>query len=633
MRDTVTITKVIVPRRRFNLLSRQRLLDLLENLLEYRLIHVAAPAGYGKTSLLIDLAHQVEYPVCWLALDSLDQSIYRFLVHFIAAIQYQFSDFGKNSFAVLQSAQQTDMNLDLLVTTIVNEIYEHISEHFALVLDDYHLVEESEEIKTFINRFAQEMDENCHLVIASRSLLNLLDLPLMVGRTQVKCLGSDELAFCPGEIKALLQRIYDQSISDEQAQNLANETEGWITGLLLSAEAMWKGMTDQVRVTRVTGVDVYDYLAQQVLDQQSQQVRDFLLRTSLLEEFNAQLCQSVLGQAPDGTSWSQLIEAVRHHNLFVQPVENGGTWLRYHHLFQNFLQKQLSKEQPQVEERILRRLLEECKDRLEWEKAYAVCQRLADDEVTIDFITGAGLLLLRNGRYSLLVMWIDALPVIVLKSFPVLLALQGAAAMYLGEVERGFSLLNQAEVHLHNDSQYLAYTNIWRAFAHCKQGKYKEALCDANHAIELTCNLDNQQSVYAEALEVKGESLYFLGCPDEALEYIENALNIFTAIDDLENIAYANVVLGFMMMESGRHKKAIRYFLTALDIYRTTNNLINQSKTLLNLGTSTLALGDLTGAQAHFCELLNITRQIGNEPIVAYALANIGIVYAELLLV
>jgi len=173
MNEEVTITKIIVPRRRFDLLSRQRLLDLLENLLEYRLILVTAPAGYGKTSLLIDLTHQVEYPVCWLALDSLDQNIYRFLIHFIAAIQYQFPDFGVTSFAVLQSAQQAGMNLDHLVSTIVNEIYEHVSEHFVVVLDDYHLVEESTDINYFINRFAQEIDENCHLAIASRSSLSL----------------------------------------------------------------------------------------------------------------------------------------------------------------------------------------------------------------------------------------------------------------------------------------------------------------------------------------------------------------------------------------------------------------------------------------------------------------------------
>ncbi len=630
MNETVAITKVIVPRRRFEILSRQRLLDLLENLLEFRLILVTAPAGYGKTSLLIDLAHQVEYPVCWLALDALDQNFHRFLVHFIAAIQYQFPEFGDNSFAVLQSSQKTDINLDHLVSTIVNEIYEHVSEHFVVVLDDYHLVEENEEVITFINRFAQEMDENCHLTIASRSMVNLPDLPLMLGRSQVLGLGFDELAFRSGEIKVLLQRNYDQSISDEEAENLASNTEGWITGLLLSAKIKWKGMTNQVRVTRMSGVNVYDYLAQQVLDQQTQDVRNFLLRTSLLEEFNAELCQSVLDQPPNGKSWSQFIEYILTSNLFVQPVESDGTWLRYHHLFRDFLQKQLSMEQPRVEKCILQRLLEEYKDRQEWEKAYVVCQRLDKNEVTIEFITDVGLLLFKNGRYSLLAKWIDCFPAEELISFPELLALRGALAMHLGEVERGKSLLNQAEQYLPAGSHYLAQALVWRAFAYCKRGKYQQALRDANRSLEIISKIENQQIIHAEALEVKGECLYFLGHPEEGLAHVEFALEIFSALDDQENMAYANMALGYMMMERGNYQQANVYFLKAFEIIRLTNNLLRKSELLLNLGVSTLDLGNLLRAHSYFQESLNIARQMCYPPFEAYVLTNFGDLFARL---
>ena len=633
MRETVTITKVILPRRRFEILSRQRLLDLLENLLEYRLILVTAPAGYGKTSLLIDLAHQVDYPVCWLALDTLDQSIHRFLLHFIAAIQYQFPEFGENSFAVLQSAQQTDMKLDHLVTSIVNEIYEHVSEHFVVVLDDYHLVAESEDVKTFINRFVQEMDENCHLAIASRVMVNLPDLSLLVGRSQVMGLSFDELAFLPGEIKLLIQRNYDQPISDEEADNLANETEGWITSLLLTAEMQWKGITDQVRVARVSGVDLYDYLAQQVLDQQSQPVRDFLLRSSLLEEFNAEMCQSVLGQAPNGKSWSHFIENILNSNLFVQPVESDGTWLRYHHLFRDFLQKQLSKEQPHVEDRILRRLLEEYKERLEWEKAYEVCNRLADEADIIDFIKSAGIPLIANGRYSILAKWIDDLPTEVLSSNPALLAQRGGVAMRQGEIEHGLSLLNQAEQHLPAGDHNLAQALVWRAFAYCKRGKYQQALNDANRSLEIISRIENQQSTHAEALEVKGECFYFMGHPEQGLAHIEFALEIFSALDDQENMAYANMAIGYMMTGSGQYRRAIKYFLNALDNNRQTNNPVRHSEIILNIGFAFHIQGDLIQAHANYFETLKIVGQIGYEPYAARALANLGSIYAELSLI
>jgi LuxR family maltose regulon positive regulatory protein len=153
----VTRTKILVPRRPATLLTRQRLLGLLHNLLDYRLTIVAAPAGYGKTSLLVDWAHHDEMPVCWYALDTLDRDFHRFIAHLIASISSRFPDFGKRSAALLHSTA-ADFDLDHLVTVTVNDAYEHIQEHFVLVLDDYHLVGESEMISGFLSRFVQGVD-------------------------------------------------------------------------------------------------------------------------------------------------------------------------------------------------------------------------------------------------------------------------------------------------------------------------------------------------------------------------------------------------------------------------------------------------------------------------------------------
>ncbi|TFG49918.1 MAG: hypothetical protein E4H33_01265, partial [Anaerolineales bacterium] len=282
-------TKIILPRRHKDLLSRHRLLNMLDDMLEYRLTLIAAPAGYGKTSLLVDLAARVEYPVCWLSIDPLDQDLLRFMQYFVAAIRQQFPEFGGPSSSLLSNLGAGDLDLQQVLRTIINDLYDHVEEHFALVLDDFHLIDSSPAINQFINRFVQEMDENCHLVILTRSLLSLPDLPLMVGRSQVKGLSFEELAFHPEEVKELYKIKYQQEISDQDAEKAAGESEGWITGLLLSAESLQDGISDHGRAARAAGIDLYDYLARQVLDQQPPEMQDFLLRTSLLEEFNAAL--------------------------------------------------------------------------------------------------------------------------------------------------------------------------------------------------------------------------------------------------------------------------------------------------------------------------------------------------------
>ncbi len=168
----VTRTKLQIPRRRSEILSRPRLLDLIDELLDYRLIIVAAPAGYGKTSLLVDYAEKHLYPFCWYSLDAHDKDDpRRFFAHFISAIaeNENFKNFGKTSLAALEGMSQDAINLDMLISLVINDIYENITEHFVLVLDDYHLVEEQKDVRYFINRFIQDVGENCHLILASRS--------------------------------------------------------------------------------------------------------------------------------------------------------------------------------------------------------------------------------------------------------------------------------------------------------------------------------------------------------------------------------------------------------------------------------------------------------------------------------
>src|SRR4030065_2918227 len=152
-------TKVILPQRRKDLFSRQRLINLLYDVLDEKLIMVIAPAGYGKTSLLIDFAYQVDLPVCWYAVDELDQTPERFFTFFIAALHRRFPEFGEASKAAIKAINQFNPDINQLVPVIVNDAYEHIREHFLIVLDDYHLVSNVREIQAFINRFIKDSAE------------------------------------------------------------------------------------------------------------------------------------------------------------------------------------------------------------------------------------------------------------------------------------------------------------------------------------------------------------------------------------------------------------------------------------------------------------------------------------------
>ncbi len=636
----LTHTKVLLPRRRPDLLSRQRLLDLLYDLLDQKLIIIAAPAGYGKTSLLIDLAHRTELPVCWYALDALDRDPQRFIAHFIASIAHRFPRFGQRSTTLLQDlgraspADLTGLPLDQLTTTIVNEAYEHIREHFVIVLDDYHFVDGREEIDYFINRFVQDVDENCHLVIASRMLLTLSDLPLMVARSQVGGLSFEELAFRADEIQSLVLQNYHLTMPQGAAEELAQETEGWITGLLLSTQTMWQGMADRLRLARASGVGLYDYLAQQVLDQQPAPVRDFLLRTSLLEEFDADLCEAVLGPAryPGGEDWHSLINTILRNNLFVLRIGDEGTWLRYHHLFRDFLQARLAQELPDEEKRIRRRLADVYAEREEWEKAYNLYRQMDNVSAIADLVEYAGPSLVKAGRITVLAEWLDILPAETLNSRPDLLSLRGAAASMLGEMERGLLLQNQAEAAFRQAGNWprLAHVLVRRAVDHRLLGNYQASLADADEALGMTQQNGTLRDIRAEALRARGTSLYHMGQLAEAAEWLTQSLAAYMALNDEQYEALVRMELGMVHSGSGHYDEALKQFNYALQYWRKANNVVQQANLLNNLGVLHHLKGDYEQAGSLLEKALTCARQGGYVRMEAFVLSGIGDLYADL---
>ncbi len=634
MSHPVTRTKFILPRRRTDLISRPRLLDLVADLLDQKLIIVAAPAGYGKTSLLVDMAYHTDMPVCWYSIDPLDREFSRFVTYLIASINQRFPAFGPISELTLKNLPPDLADIDALVTTMTNEIYETIQEHFLIVLDDYHLIDGQEPINRFLGAFLQAMGENCHIAIASRTLLTLPDLPLMVARSQVGGLGFDQLAFQPEEIRQLIQQNQHVLISDQDVAELSRLSEGWITGLLLSTQMRGKGLSERLRLASMSSDGLYDYLIQQVLDQQSPSVRDFLLRTSLLEEFDAELCEAVFGPPayPGGETWRSLMDQVLHDNLFILPVGEKGQWLRYHHLFRDFLQSRLSLENPTEAAQITRALAKVYTQRQEWDKAYTLFQRMGDTTDVVEMIEQAGSLMIKNGRLTTLAAWIDALPERDLASHPVVLSVRGSLAVMLGEIERGLVLLNAAETALRQsgDAGQLAMMLSRRAHAYQNLGKYSEAIQDTLEAIRI-CGGD-KQLLPAKALAHRtlGMNLYRTGQWDKAVDQLQESANIYDILGNIESLGHAQIDLGNIYNNSGYYSRARLFYNSALQSTRKVGDLARQAVVLNNLGVLGMWMGDYEHVSTLFDQALAAAQQSGYLRMEGTTLASIGDLYRDL---
>ncbi|MGI6741022.1 MAG: tetratricopeptide repeat protein [Brevefilum sp.] len=631
----ITRTKIIIPRRHDEILTRQRLLEILNELLDQKLIIVAAPAGYGKTSLLIDFANHSVWPICWLSLDSLDQDPFRFISHFISAIHAHFPDFGQNSISILNHTPQDKLEIPALVTTLINDIYDHIKEHFILILDDYHLVEENERVREFVNQFIQDVDENCHLMISSRRLLTLPDMPLLVARNQVGGISYKEVSFLPDELQALLLKNYHLSISDQSAESITQQTEGWITGLLLSTQLLEEEIGERIRVARVSGVGLYEYLAQQVFEVQPGDVQEFLLRTSLLEEFDLEKCERVIGGALNvSCPWQELMNALMVRNLFVLPVDEGpGLWLRYHHLFRDFLQARMLQNRPDEAYKITIALGDDFAFQKDWDRSFRLYEQVNATEKMVRMLEIAGSEMIAKGQLLTLQGWLNKLPPEVLNSRSSLISLQAAIMIGMGEVREGSDLLDRVINLLDKgelDKETLTLSLIRRSYAHRVLGDYESSKKDSQRAIDILQDAPELSMIKAEAMRILGGTYYLQGELKIALVTLKESLRIFEAYNDQQNIPKLLFNIGFMNFTMGDYDRAELMYHDALEYWQSGGNLAWAAELLNNLGVLQQLRGDYEPAAKSFEKAVDYAKISNSAQSEGLSLASLGDLYRDL---
>lgn len=625
-------TRISIPRRRGDLITRQRLLDLIDQQLEKKLVLVTAPAGYGKTSLLVDYASSSVLPVCWYSVDALDFEPQRFISNFILAINHRFPQVGQRSLAALQNAI-TNLDVDYLASVLVNDLFEHVSEHFILVVDDFHLVAENSPIRNFVSRFVQDADENCHLILTSRSLLAMPVFTLLAARGEVSGLDYEDLSFKFDEIKTYYQQNQETSLADADVDEIYQKTEGWITGILLVSQSQIKRPIGRPWLGRSPGVKLEDYF-QHMVDEQPPEIIRFLLRSSLIEEFDPELCRVVIGQALglEKEDWFSLKREAVRRNLFTLDVSEDGSWVRYHHLFLDYLQIRMRREFPAEADAIDGELAKYHILNAAWNDAFSIYRRMGATHELANLVEKAGAELVVKGRLQMLSSWLDALAPDVLSARPFIVSLQGALAALTGNSELALTLYNQAvaAMHLPEDRRNLARALAWRAVAHRLVGNLSLSIADSRESLELIAEDLDLRKVKAENYRCIGLCLNKQGLLKEALSWLGQALNTSLAIGDAENAAIIRLGLGATCENLGKYAEAKSYYQAALEHWQKTNNSVWLANLLNNLGVLQHLTGEYEQAVSSYESALEHARISGNVRYEAFVLAGIGDVYADL---
>jgi LuxR family transcriptional regulator, maltose regulon positive regulatory protein len=334
-------TKLFTPRWRSTLVSRPRLAERLSRGTESTLTLVSAPAGFGKTTLLAEwlaASPSGERSVAWLSLDQADNESASFWTYVTTSLHRTVPTAG-TALAWLQEPQPPQ--IETILAALLNELSAVVG-NIVLVLDDYHVIE-SPDIQEQMTFLLEHLPPHVHVVIATRAD-PALPLARLRARGELVEIRAADLRFTPHEAAMYLNEVEGLELGASDVAALEARTEGWIAALQLAALSM-QGRDDVAGfIAGFAGDDrfVVDYLVEEVLQRQSEEVRSFLLMTCILERLSGALCDAVTGQ--DGGRGT--LEALDRANLFVVPLDDRRRWYRYHHLFADVLQARLLEEQP-----------------------------------------------------------------------------------------------------------------------------------------------------------------------------------------------------------------------------------------------------------------------------------------------
>ena len=443
MMTPILTTKLHIPTAASTVVHRARLFQDLNAGLEHKLILVSAPAGFGKTSVITSWLETQAHTIAWLALDENDSDIARFMLYLISALQTIHADMGQGVLPALASPQT--LSLDLILTQLVNDIAQ-MPDDFILVLDDYHTIE-SQDVDHAISFLLNHGSPQMHIVITTREDPNL-PLAGLRGRGQLTELRASDLRFTDDEAKQFLNTSMGLALSQDYVVALEKRTEGWIVGLQLAAISMQNHADKLAFIENFSGKHQYvlDYLVEEVLQQQSDDTKNFLLQTSILDQFCTDLCDVVIDF--DANSQAMLNDLMRA-NLFLIPLDNERKWFRYHHLFRELLRQRLNLSASNTEEAHIRASQWYEQQGFELD-AFHHAAKANDIPRVVRLIEGDGMPMHFRGQGRVVQAWLQAQPTAVLDTYPQLWTSYASIVLGQGKLDMAETKLHHAELALQN---------------------------------------------------------------------------------------------------------------------------------------------------------------------------------------
>jgi len=569
-------TKLYSPRLP-DIIPREELLKQLGAARKAKLTTIVAGAGYGKSTLAAAFLADQKVPSVWYQLEETDRDLSEFITYLVAGIGMKIEGFGEKILDRLQAAESISGLGEAIVSTFISEIDSYIQDDFFLALDDFQKVNDSPQVTGALDFLLSHIPPSLHLIILSR-VKPKLNLATLAAYRELIDITEDNLRFSLKETTDLFNEIFGLPLEDDEARTLHDFTEGWITGLVL----FWLAVKDKDRESigealldpSVPAARFTEYLSGVVFESLSEQVKEFIMKTSVLARMNPEFCDNLL-ETSESTA---ILDYLANSRLFTIPLDDRGDWYRYHHLLQSFLKGRLSENlsQEKIEQLNLRAAVL-------WEK--------------------------QGEHEQVLFHYLEA-----------------------GEFDKAADVLEEMALGLMNTSRIsFLYDNLsrlpeekrekhpWLAFDFAK---ISDILCDYEAALkgyktaaalfEQKGDIENQ----ARSMINRGWLLRRTGRPDEASDYLSKGIEILPADSRIRRKVAA--IMSSEYAIRGLLDESIQYQSEALEGIDGLKDEERRATLLSWCGLATFDRGDITNAYELHSRACDIAERNGLEALLPY---------------
>jgi len=574
------ITKVLIPRRRDYTVRRDRLLGPMTERVDKKVQVVCAPAGYGKTALLVDFADAVGLQICWYSFSPEDHDPISFLRYCVQSVRARYPEFGASCISLLRGTAKVDQHS--LVGMLTTELHNELSDRLVFMFDDVHWTDGKEELEEALSLLIERSPPKVHFVLGSRTRPSLACLAKLTVQDELGSIDADDLRFSTEETTQLLTHLWERPVTSIEAEQVQGQTRGWAAGIVLIRKSQTLASSPVPVMATDEGV-LFNYLSHEVLEQLPSTLRSFLLKTSVLREFTLVMCDSLL----DRSDSEQFINQIKMRSLFLEERAGQAAAYKYHDLFREFLEHQFRLDHLEEYKHLNLRAAALYTDLGDDDAAIYHFLRSGEPDRAIEIVKKVSDVYYAQGHWERLASWLGRLPPGAVEGDSDLLLLRGQVTLRLGNPTGSLEQLEKLVAGPHGDDP----------------------------------------EVLGKALVAKSTAYRRLGYLDLAVKAAGEGLSLLQENRcPREHIAEAHKQLGSAFNTKGEYERAKENFQSTLSLINM-ENLRLFSLTCNDLGVTYLELGELDQAAMYLERAKVGLLKLGSDGPMAEAMINLALVY------